>query len=162
MWIQNSLWWASCVSFSWWLIFRNSVWDSGLIHSADMSCLFIFAAVDFKNSFMLWSDAISSGRSLLTFQKKLCPPSSECYSSSLKQNSVLLDDDCIRLMGRFHTRLAQRRLMATYVLLLHRAQKIKKWKPMSKRPIARPKTRWEDDVWKDIKSKNISNWEKVA
>jgi hypothetical protein len=27
-------------------------------------------------------------------------------------------------------------------------KKIKRWKPMSKRPIGRPKTRWEDDVWK--------------
>jgi len=25
-------------------------------------------------------------------------------------------------------------------------QKIKRWKPMSKRPIGRPKTRWEDEV----------------
>jgi len=25
-------------------------------------------------------------------------------------------------------------------------QKIKRWKPMSKRPIGRPKTRWEDHV----------------
>jgi len=25
-------------------------------------------------------------------------------------------------------------------------QKIKRWKPMSKRPIGRPKTCWEDDV----------------
>ena len=41
-------------------------------------------------------------------------------------------------------------------------QKIKRWKPMSKRPIGRPKTRWADDVLEDIKSKNISNWEKVA
>ena len=31
-------------------------------------------------------------------------------------------------------------------------QKIKR-KPMSKRPIGRPKTRWEDDVLEDIKSK---------
>ena len=41
-------------------------------------------------------------------------------------------------------------------------QKIKIWKPMSKRPIGRPKTRWEDDVLEDIKSINISNWKKVA
>jgi len=41
-------------------------------------------------------------------------------------------------------------------------QKIKRWKPMSKRPIERPKTRWEDDVLEDIKSINISNWKKVA
>ena len=41
-------------------------------------------------------------------------------------------------------------------------QKIKRWKPMYKRPIGRPKTRWEDDLLEDIKSKNISNWKKVA
>ena len=33
---------------------------------------------------------------------------------------------------------------------------------MSKRPIGRPKTRWEDDVLEDIKSINICNWKKVA
>ena len=31
-------------------------------------------------------------------------------------------------------------------------QKIKRWKPVSKRPIGRPKTRWEDDVLEDIRS----------
>jgi len=41
-------------------------------------------------------------------------------------------------------------------------QKIKRWKPMSKRPIGRPKTRWEDDVLEGIKSINIGNWKKVA
>ena len=41
-------------------------------------------------------------------------------------------------------------------------QKIKRWKPMCKRPIGRPKTRWEDNVLEDIKSININNWEKVA
>ena len=33
---------------------------------------------------------------------------------------------------------------------------------MSKRPIGRPKTRWEDDVLEDIESINISNWKKEA
>ena len=41
-------------------------------------------------------------------------------------------------------------------------QKIKRWKPMSKRPIGRPKPRWEDDVLEDIRSINIRNWKKVA
>ena len=41
-------------------------------------------------------------------------------------------------------------------------QKIKRWKPMSKRPIGRPKTRWEDDVLEDTKSMNVRNWKKVA
>ena len=41
-------------------------------------------------------------------------------------------------------------------------QKIKRWKTMSKRPIGRPKPRWEDDVLEDIRSMNVSNWKKVA
>ena len=41
-------------------------------------------------------------------------------------------------------------------------QKIKRWRPMSKRPIGRPETRWEDDVLEDIKSIDIGNWKEVA
>jgi len=41
-------------------------------------------------------------------------------------------------------------------------QKIKRWKPVAKGPIGRPKTRWEDDVLEDMKSINRGNWEKVA
>jgi len=41
-------------------------------------------------------------------------------------------------------------------------KKIKRWKPMSKRPIGRPKIRWEDYILEDIKSKNIGNWKNVA
>ena len=41
-------------------------------------------------------------------------------------------------------------------------QKIKRWKPMSKRPIGRPKIRWEDDVLEDIKNMNLRNWKNVA
>jgi hypothetical protein len=41
-------------------------------------------------------------------------------------------------------------------------QKIKRWKPMSKRPIGMPKTRWEDDVLGDIRRLNVNNWKKVA
>jgi len=41
-------------------------------------------------------------------------------------------------------------------------KKIKRWKPMSKRPIGRHKTRWEDDVLEGIRSMNVGNWKKVA
>jgi hypothetical protein len=41
-------------------------------------------------------------------------------------------------------------------------QRIKRWKPMTKRPIGRPKTRREDDVLGDIKNMNVSNWKKIA
>jgi hypothetical protein len=40
-------------------------------------------------------------------------------------------------------------------------QKIKRWKPMSKRPFGRTKIRWEDDVLEDVRSMNVSNWKKV-
>jgi len=41
-------------------------------------------------------------------------------------------------------------------------KKIKRWKPMSTRPIGRSKIRWEDDVLEDIKNMNVSNWKNVA
>jgi hypothetical protein len=41
-------------------------------------------------------------------------------------------------------------------------KKIKRWKPMSKRSIGRPKIRWEDGVLEDIKSMNVRNWKNVA
>ena len=41
-------------------------------------------------------------------------------------------------------------------------QKIKRWKPISKRQIGRPKIRWEDNVLEDIKNMNVSKWKKVA
>ena len=41
-------------------------------------------------------------------------------------------------------------------------QKIKRWKPMTKRPIGRPKTRWEDDVLEDVKKMKVRVWKKVA
>ena len=39
---------------------------------------------------------------------------------------------------------------------------IKRWKPMSKKPIGRSKIRWEDDVLEYMKSMNVCNWKKVA
>jgi len=41
-------------------------------------------------------------------------------------------------------------------------QKIKRWKPMSKRPIGRPKTHWENDVLEDIRNMNVRKWKKMA
>jgi hypothetical protein len=36
------------------------------------------------------------------------------------------------------------------------------WKPISRRPIGRPKARWVDDVRKDIKKLNVPNWKTLA
>jgi hypothetical protein len=39
-------------------------------------------------------------------------------------------------------------------------QRIKRWKPVSKRPIGRPKTRWETDVLEDINNTNVATGRK--
>ena len=36
------------------------------------------------------------------------------------------------------------------------------WKPISRRPTGRPKTRWEDDVTKDIQKSQVPNWKTLA
>ena len=36
-------------------------------------------------------------------------------------------------------------------------KKVYKWKPMSIRPLGRPKNRWEDDIRKDMKKLKIKN-----
>jgi len=41
-------------------------------------------------------------------------------------------------------------------------KKIKRWKPMSRRPIGRPKLRWQDDVLEGINSMNARNLKNVA
>jgi len=45
---------------------------------------------------------------------------------------------------------------------VNNVQKIKRWKPVSKRPTGRPKTCWEDDVLDDIKRINLGNRKKVT
>jgi hypothetical protein len=37
-------------------------------------------------------------------------------------------------------------------------KKVYKWKPMFRRPIGRPKNRWEDDIRNDLKKLKIKNW----
>jgi hypothetical protein len=39
---------------------------------------------------------------------------------------------------------------------------IHSWKPISKRSIRRPKTRWEDDVRKDIHKLKVPNWKTLV
>jgi hypothetical protein len=35
---------------------------------------------------------------------------------------------------------------------------VKKWKPMLRRPLGRPKNRWENDIRNGIKRLKINNW----
>jgi hypothetical protein len=36
------------------------------------------------------------------------------------------------------------------------------WKPISKRPTGRPKTRWEDSIKKDIQTLKAQNWKTLV
>jgi len=36
------------------------------------------------------------------------------------------------------------------------------WKPISKRPMGRPKIRWEDDVKKDMQKSKVPNWKNLV
>ena len=36
------------------------------------------------------------------------------------------------------------------------------WKPISRRPIGRPKILWEDDVRKDIQNLKVPNWKALV
>ena len=37
-------------------------------------------------------------------------------------------------------------------------KKIYKWKPFTRRPLGRPKSRWEDDVRNDLKRTKLIKW----
>jgi hypothetical protein len=39
---------------------------------------------------------------------------------------------------------------------------INSWKPTSKRPMGRPKIRWENDVRKNIQKPKVSNWKTLV
>jgi hypothetical protein len=39
---------------------------------------------------------------------------------------------------------------------------IHSWKPISKRPVGRPKTRWKDDVRKDIQKLKVPDWKTLV
>jgi hypothetical protein len=42
------------------------------------------------------------------------------------------------------------------------AKAIRSWKHISKRPMGRPKIRWEDDVRKDIQKLIVPNWKTLV
>jgi hypothetical protein len=37
-------------------------------------------------------------------------------------------------------------------------KKLYKWKPFTRRPVGRPKSRWEDDVREDLKKMKLIKW----
>jgi hypothetical protein len=41
-------------------------------------------------------------------------------------------------------------------------KRLTQWKPLATRPIGRPRTIWQDDVLKDIKTMNIRSWTQLV
>jgi hypothetical protein len=41
-------------------------------------------------------------------------------------------------------------------------KRLAQWKPIATRPSGRPRTRWQDDVLKDIKTMKIRSWTQLV
>jgi hypothetical protein len=67
----------------------------------------------------------------------------------IRHKNIINDINAQRLslFGHLH-RMAEERM----------AKKVYKWKPMLRRPLGRPKNRWEDDIRNGIKKLKIKNW----
>jgi hypothetical protein len=90
---------------------------------------------------------------LMTFEKKIIRKKNNCVYWRIKTNPEINYIKKQRLNWLGHVeRMTEDNTM----------QKIKRWKPMSKRPIGRPKMRWEDDILEDIRSMDVRNWKKLA
>jgi len=42
------------------------------------------------------------------------------------------------------------------------ARKLLEWKPMGTRPVGRPRQRWQEDVFEDLKKLKVKNWKETA
>jgi hypothetical protein len=101
---------------------------------------------------------------LKVFERKalrriLCPTKERDGTWRIKTNDEL--DELIRAKNIINYIKAQR---LSWFDHLHRmpeeriVKRVYKWKPMSTRPLGRPKNRWEDDIINDMKKLKIKNW----
>jgi len=72
------------------------------------------------------------------------------HRDNMALHHYILKKISIRRFHHFY--LFKMHVLSTMVKAIH------SWKPISKRPIGRPKTRWEDDVRKDIQKLKVPNW----
>ena len=118
-------------------------------------------------AFETWVLKENMTNKLMSFERKITrkifgPTTNDGYwrvKTNQEINDILKGNNIIRFIKKQRLNwLGQVERMADDKIV----QKIQRWKPVSKRPIERPKTRWEDDVLEDIKSINRSNCNKVA
>jgi hypothetical protein len=79
-------------------------------------------------------------------------------------NSVKTDDELDKLIRHKNIINYIKAQRLSWFGHLHRTpeermvKKVYKWKPMLRRPLGRPKNRWEDDIRNDIKQLKTKNW----
>ena len=101
---------------------------------------------------------------LLVFERKIFSPNNENGIWRMITKQEL--DEMIKCKNIINFILAQRlswllgrieRMQGTRMV-----KAIYSWKPISRRPIGRPKTCWVDDVRKDIQKLKVPNWKTLA
>jgi hypothetical protein len=104
---------------------------------------------------------------LLVFERKILrkifSPNNESGVWRIKTNQEL--DEIIKLKNIINFIRAQRLSWLGHIERMQGMRMVKaiySWKPMSRRPIGRPKTHWVDDVRKDIQKLKVPNWKTLA
>jgi len=95
--------------------------------------------------------------------RKIFGPTNENGIWQIKTNQKL--DKIIKHKNIINFIRAQRLGWLGYIERMQETRMVKaihSWKPISKRPIGRPKTPWEDDVRKDIQKLKASNWKTLV
>jgi hypothetical protein len=104
---------------------------------------------------------------LLVFERKILRkmfgPNNENGIWRIETNQEL--DEIIKRKNIINFIRAQRLSWLGHIEMMQGTRMVKliyTWKPISRRPIGRPKTRWVDDVRKYIQKLKVSNWKTLA
>ena len=95
--------------------------------------------------------------------RKIFGPSCENGSWKIKTNQEL--DEVIKHKNIINLARTKRLGWYGHIERMQETRMVKAihaWKPISKRPMGRPKIRWEDDVKKDIQRLKVANWETLV
>ena len=100
---------------------------------------------------------------LMVFERKIFGPTYENGFWRIKTNEEL--DKLIKHENITNFARAQRLGWYGHIERMEdtrMAKAIHTWKPISRRPMGRPKIRWEDDVKKDIQRLKVPNWKTLV
>ena len=95
--------------------------------------------------------------------RKIYGPTYENGVWRIKTNQEL--DKIVKHKNVINFAKAQRLVWYGHIERMQEARMVKairSWKPISIRPMGRPKIRWEDDVRKDIQRMNLPNWKTLV